>query len=125
MPVNTNAQAIAFANTRARPMADVLESAYLSAKKLVGEWNAQATSAVIPNDATYIDDGAAPVGSGTAKTPDGRPPCKDSDANSLVTRCLDYITWYEGGSSPTVTGGGTMGVANTVRAIEVNGRTEF
>jgi hypothetical protein len=114
--MNENAQAIAFANNRARLMADLLESAYVAAKKLVGEWNAQNVSAVIPNDSTVIDDNASH---------DGRPLCKDSDVNNIVTRCQDYITWYEGGSSPTVSGGGTMGVANTVRAIEVNGRSPF
>src|SRR5438105_15069051 len=102
---NTNAQAIAWSNTRARRMADLLESCYQAAKKLVGEWNAQNLSAVIPNDANIIEDGAAT---------DGRPLCKDSDVNNIVTRAQDYRPWYEGGSSPTVTGAGTMAVANTV-----------
>lgn len=113
---NTNPQAVSFANGRARPMADLFESCYLAAKKLVGEWNAQGLSSVIPNDATVIADGAST---------DGRPLAKDSDVVNIVTRCQDYISWYEGGSSPTVTGAGTFGVANTVRAIEVNGHSPF
>jgi hypothetical protein len=113
---NVNPQAVSWANTRARVLADLLESAYLSCKKYKAEWDAQGLSAVIPNDATLVADGSAV---------DGRPPCKNSTCNDLYTRATDFITWYEGGSGPTVTGGGTFGVANTVRAIEVNGRSQF
>jgi hypothetical protein len=113
--MNNNAQAVAFSNTRIRPMSDLLYSAYLSAKKLVQEWNSQNVSAVIPNDATIIGDGA---------TTDGRPQITDSQATTIVTRCQDLINWMEG-SQAIAAGDGTKAVLNTVTACEVNGDSKF
>jgi hypothetical protein len=114
---NTNAQAIAFANNRIRPMADELYCAYLSAKKLVSEWTAQSVATVIPNDATIISDGSAT---------DGRPQITDAQATAVVTRCQELISWMENGlvASPFL-GTTTLATLNTVLAPEVNGHTRF
>lgn len=113
--MNSNPQAIAFSNARIRIMADLLGSAYLSAKKLLAEWNAQGVAAVIPNDATVIDDGAAA---------DGRPIVTDAAATAIVTRCLELVNWMETGQ---IAAGGTVTDAtlNTVVACAVNSRSYF
>ena len=114
---NTNAQAIAFANSRIRPMADQLYSSYLSAKKLVNEWNGQSLPAVIPNDSTVIADGSAI---------DGRPQITNAQATNIVTRCNEIISWMENGlvGSPFL-GTTTLATLGTVTAVEVNGQTKF
>lgn len=114
---NTNAQAVAFANNRIRPMADLLYSAYLSAKKLNTEWNAQSVATVIPNDSTIIADGAAT---------DGRAPITDAQATAIVSRCQEMISWMENGlvGSPFL-GSVTNATLNTVIAPEVNGVSRF
>lgn len=108
---NTNVQAVTFANTRVRPMADELYRCYLMAKSLLSQWNSQNVAAVIPNDATLIADGAAT---------DGRPPMTDAQATTIVTRCQDIVNWMEG-STAIAAGDGTKAVLNTVAAVEVNG----
>lgn len=114
---NTNAQAIAFVNTKIRPMADELASCYLSAKKINDLWNAQSVSTVIPNDATLISDGSAI---------DGRPQITDAQATTIITRCQEMISWMESGlvASPfgTTT---TKATLNTVNAVQVNGVARF
>lgn len=114
---NTNAQAIAFTNNRIRPMADLLYAAYLSAKKLNAEWNAQSVATVIPNDSTVIADGSAT---------DGRPQITDAQATAIVTRCTELISWMENGlaASPFL-GSVTNATLNTVLAPEVNGVSKF
>lgn len=82
MAANTNTTAIAFTNQVIRPTADVLYSAYLTAKKVVQQWNSQSVSAVIPNDANLISDGAAT---------DGRAQITNADATSIITRCQQLI----------------------------------
>lgn len=109
---NTSSQAIAFANSRARVFADAQYSLYLTAKKIVDEWNSQNLSAVIPNDATVISDGAAT---------DGRPPAKNSDVVNQITRAMDIVAYYEGTGALAQ----AAGRLTTVSAIEVNGRAAF
>jgi hypothetical protein len=114
---NTNVQAIAFSNTRIRPMADLLSCAYHSAKKLVNEWNAQGVATVIPNDATVISDGAAT---------DGRAPITDAQATAIVTRCNELISWMEQGlvATPFLVPV-TNATLNTVSLVQVNGQAKF
>jgi len=98
-------------------MADLLYTAYLSAKKLDQEWNAQNVAAVIPNDSTIIADGSAT---------DGRPQITDAQATAIVTRCTEMISWMENGlvGSPFL-GTTTLATLNTVLAPEVNGVSKF
>lgn len=114
---NSNPQAITFTNTRARPMADMLYSAYLSAKSFVTQWNADNVAAVIPNDATIIADGAAT---------DGRAQVTDAQVTAIVTRCQELINWMEQGlvASP-FTGTVSNATLNTVAGVQVNGASKF
>lgn len=114
---NTNVQAIAFSNSEIRPMADQIFSTYLSAKKIVQNWNSQAVSAVIPNDSTIIADGAAV---------DGRAQITDAQATAIITRCQEMISWMENGlvASP-FNGTATLATLGTVSAVAVNGQTKF
>jgi hypothetical protein len=90
MPTNSNIQAITFSNTKIRPFADLLYTAYLSAKSLLSQWNAQAVSTALPNDANTLADGAAT---------DGRAPITDAQATNIVTRAQDLVNWMEGSTS--------------------------
>lgn len=114
---NTNPQAITFSNTRIRPMADLLYSAYLSAKSIVAQWNAQSVSTVIPNDTIIIGDGAAI---------DGRAQITDAQATNIITRCNEFINWMEQGlvASP-FTGTVSNATLNTVVGVQVNGVGKF
>lgn len=98
-------------------MADLLYTAYLSAKSLVEQWNSEGVATVIPNDATIIGDGAAT---------DGRPQITDAQATTIVTRCQELINWMEQGlvASP-FTGTVSNSTLNTVGAVEVNGVSKF
>lgn len=87
---NTNAQAIAFDNTIARPYANEGYLLYLSAKNIVNQWNAQSVSSVIPNDSTVISDGAAT---------DGRPTATNAQVTAMVTRAQEVITDLEANSN--------------------------
>lgn len=114
---NTNVQAVTFSNTRIRPMADLLYTAYLTAKSVVNQWNAQSVSAVIPNDATIIGDGAAV---------DGRAQITDAQATNIITRCMELVNWMEQGlvASP-FTGSVSNATLNTVVGVQVNGTAKF
>lgn len=114
---NSNPQAITFTNTRARPMADLLYSAYLSAKSYIEQWNAGSVATVIPNDATIIADGAAV---------DGRPQVTDAQVTNIFTRCQELVNWMEQGlvASP-FTGTVTNATLNTVAGVQVNGQSKF
>lgn len=114
---NTNIQAITFSNQKIRPMADLLYSAYLTAKAVVQAWNTQSVAAVIPNDSTVIADGSAT---------DGRQPITDAQATSVITRSMELISWMENGlvASP-FNASATLATLGTVTAVEVNGKQQF
>ena len=103
----TNAQAVAFSNNRIRPMADLLYTAYQTAKSIVDQWNAQDVSSVLPNTTDPIVDGSAQ---------DGRPPITGAKATNVITRCQDLIADYEASSNAKL---------NTVTAVQVNGGARF
>ena len=114
---NTNTQAITFSNTRIRPTADLIYSAYLQAKSLVNLWNGQSVSVVIPNDTNIMGDGAVT---------DGRPVITDAQATAIITRCQELINWMEQGlvASP-FTGTANLATLNTVAGVQVNGQSRF
>ncbi len=120
MANNVNAQAILFANQRARPMADLLYSTYLSCKAFSQQWTAQGVATVIPNDSNLIQDGAT-VASGTA---DGRTPITDAQVNVLFAHVTDLIAYFEGASG-TPTNNASLQNLNQIIAVEVNGRSLF
>jgi hypothetical protein len=112
---NVNPQAVAFTNNRARPMADAIYGAYLTAKKILAEYSAQNVAAVIPNDATVISDGAAA---------DGRAQVTDAQVINIINRAQELVNWME---RATLNASGTQDNAtlNTVAAVAVNGQTKF
>lgn len=104
---NSNVQAIAFANTKARVYADARAQSYMTAKALVNFWNANSVSGVIPNDATQIADGAAT---------DGRQIVTNAQITSIVTRAQEEVADFEATSSAKL---------NTILAVAVNGASKF
>lgn len=94
--MNTNPQAIAFANGRIRPAADRLAQAYYMAKALVADWNAQNVAAVIiPGDTVnIISDGSAT---------DGRKPITNDNAYAIILQAQALITLYEASGGAPLT----------------------
>jgi len=99
--------AVAFANTKIRPMADAMAQSYFTAKALVDAWNALAMSAKITNTADLIVDGSAQ---------DGRNQITGAQATTVVTRAMEIIADYEATSSAKL---------NTVLAAAVNSQGKF
>lgn len=87
---NPNPQAVLFANQYARPVADTLVSAYLTAKRLVQVWNGQSIVTVIPNDANVIVDGSAT---------DGRAPITNAQVNVEIANATAFIAFFEANSN--------------------------
>ena len=56
---NTNAQAVAFANQKIRPVNDLALSLYYSIQLFQQVWTQQGSATVIPNYSTLIADGSA------------------------------------------------------------------
>jgi len=110
---NTNPQAVAWDNTRARPMANLLYQAYLSAKSLVLQYNAQNIAAVCPpGDQTIIADGSAT---------DGRTPITNDDAYAIVLRAQDLVNYFEGTGTVTPNSGYLTNIAK----VQVNATSVF
>ncbi len=112
---NTNAQAVAWANQRARPLADLLVSTYLTCKAFVQQWTAQGVATVIPNDSTLIADGSAV---------DGRAPMTDAQVNILFAHAGDLIAYFEGATGAPVNNASLQNL-NQCLAVAVNGASKF
>jgi hypothetical protein len=85
----TNPGAIRFCNEKVRPIADLLEFAYLRCKATLDEWNARQLGVTIPVSAAPVVDGAAS---------DGRPVLDGNAVNLIMARCQDFVTDYEANS---------------------------
>jgi hypothetical protein len=105
----TDPSAISFANNYVRPAADKRAQDYYFAKATLQQWNS-GLSALFPNDATVIADGAAPNGTSTAGG-DGRRLIKGSDVNNVINRCQEIVTDFEATGSAKLT---------TILAVAVN-----
>lgn len=112
---NTTPQAVTFTNTRARPLADLMISTYLSCKAFVQQWTAQGVASVIPNDATLIADGSAT---------DGRTPITDGDVNILLAQAQSVIALFEGATGAPVNNASLQNF-NQVEKLQVNGKAIF
>lgn len=114
---NTSVQAIEFSNSKIRPTADLIYSAYLQCKSLVNLWNSQQVSTVLPNDTNQLGDGAAA---------DGRPIITDAQATTIITRATELVNWLEQGlvASP-FTGTANLATLNTIAGVQVNGQSKF
>ena len=80
----TNAQVVAFANNRVRPLADKLNRARNEALEVLADYNAQGIGSLInaAGDSNLIADGSAV---------DGRPRMSGGDIYNLVT-LIDALT---------------------------------
>jgi hypothetical protein len=83
---NTNPQAVAVANNKIRPCADRFGQLYNFAKALQAEAQAENWTAMFPNDAEVIVDGAAT---------DGRTIIANSDVASFMTMVGTFLTYME------------------------------
>lgn len=112
---NTNPQAVAFANNRARVLADEMRTLYLSCKAFVQQWTAQSVATVIPNDANVMTDGSAT---------DGRAPITNAQINVLFAHASSLIAYFEGASSAPANNASFQNY-NQINAIAVNGPARF
>lgn len=85
----TDTNAIRYCNTRIRPLADFLAKAYILSLEVIQEGGAMGVinvatpaSAVIPNDATPITDGAVT---------DGRPQIQGADVYNVVALAQVFL----------------------------------
>jgi len=102
----TDVQAIAFSNEQVRPAADVLESAYNTAKRVLQDWASQDMASLIPNDAgEQLFDGAEA---------DGRPIINGADVHNIINRLTELVTDYEAAGFAKL---------NTITAVAVNGES--
>src|SRR5689334_4897809 len=84
----TDAQAVAFCNSKARPTYDSFLQLYNTCQSLVNIWTAQGMGALIPNDATaLVIDGSGPTG-------DGRLQLTAADINTLITHANSLIAFF-------------------------------
>lgn len=120
MANNTNPQAVAFSNSKIRPLADMLNALYWTAKSVSSQWTSQGLAALVPNDANFIQDGAT-VGAGT---PDGRTPITNADINVLLAKATDFIAYCEG-SSGTPTNDNSKQNLNQIAKVQVNGTAKL
>lgn len=123
MPDNTNAQAIAFTNQKARITADLIGTLYQTMLRFQTEWVAENAATNIPNDTNFIADGSSPNQvADNGQTPDGRKPVTDAQINNLKALVDALVTFFQG----SVTIGG---VTNTriffVQQVTTNEQAKF
>ena len=75
-------EVVKFSNERARRVADTLHSAYLSAQRVVQEWDDRGLSSSVAATDDPIDDGAAS---------DGRAPMTGNKLIALVEYCRSFV----------------------------------
>ena len=83
---NTNPQAVRISNEKIRPCADRFGQLYNYVKALQAESAAEGWTALFPNDANVISDGA---------DVDGRAIILNSDVSAFITLVSAYITFME------------------------------
>lgn len=87
---NTSPQAILVANTKLRPLADQFGQLYNQCKALQAEAQAEGWSAMFPNDAEVIADGAAS---------DGRTIIANADIFTLIGVVTSFLSYMEATSN--------------------------
>ena len=108
MPDITNPQIVLFSNERGRPMSDVAEDLYLTAKRFQQEWDALVTVVgSVPNTTDIVIDGSAV---------DGRLPVTGARLNGLKSLADAMVTWFETGSPTRIA---------QLQLVSVNGRARF
>ena len=88
----TKPQAVRFSNERLRVAADAMQSAYLTARRLVEEFDGHELAGLFPDSAVeVVDDGA---------DRDGRPPMTGARACCVIECARALIAFYEDGVEP-------------------------
>ena len=99
----TTPQVVAFANQRARVLADLLEATYETCKRFQAEW----ASVTVPDLPDLIADGSAT---------DGRKRISGAHLHGLKAAADAVVTWFETGTPSRI---------EQVRQITVNGQPRF
>ena len=107
MPDITSPQAVKFANERIRVAADLIAQIDNLAGSILNEWTALGSTALIPNTADVIVDGAAS---------DGRPIITGIKANNIINR----LTNLRSTNANSGLAMGAAGVRDTVLQVAVN-----
>lgn len=115
MAAITNPVAIKFSNERLRVAADLIAQLDNEAAAILAEWTALGGTAMIPNTADVLQDGAAPNGI-DATGGDGRPVVTGAKLNNIVNR----LTGLRSTSATTGLAMGVAGVRDTVLQVAVN-----
>src|SRR5690349_17764381 len=99
----TDAQAVNFCNTKARPTYDQFLVLYNTCQSLLNIWQAGGYGALIPNDATaLVMDGSGPTG-------DGRLQLTAADINTLITHATSLVSFFTPARLAALTKGATNG----------------
>lgn len=96
MPAITDPSAIAFINTRVRPLADLRAKLYNLGVMVAAEFTAKGMAALITNDASVVNDGSQ------APTGDGRTSITGADVNVLLALSNTYISGMQATSNLTL-----------------------
>lgn len=115
MAAITNPTAVSFSNQRIRVAADLIAQLDALASTILAQWTALGGTALIPNTADVIVDGAS-VNGVDAAGGDGRPVITGAKANNIVNRLTEM-------RSTVATAGlalGVAGVRDTVLQVAVN-----
>jgi hypothetical protein len=98
----TDAQAINFCNTKARPTYDSFLQLYNTCQSLLNIWSAGGYAALIPNDASLIIDGSGPAG-------DGRLQLTGADINTLISNANNLVSFFTPARLAALTKGAVNG----------------
>lgn len=104
---NTNPQAIAFANNKARVNADAILTAVETAREFDADYGAQSGDTMFPNDSELIEDGSLT---------DGRPRVQNQEVRAMRTLCQSLLTWAATGNPTNET---------RLRRMAVNGQSKI
>lgn len=115
MPPITNPVAITFCNSKVRLAADLLAQLDNLAGAILNEWTALGGTALIPNTADVVQDGAAPNGVDSTGG-DGRPVITGAKVSNIINR----LTGLRSATATTGLAMGVAGVRDTVLQVAVN-----
>lgn len=96
MAAITDPSAIAFINTRVRPLADLRAKLYNLGLMVAAEFTAKGLAALIPNDVSVVNDGSQ------APTGDGRTSISGADVNVLLALSNTYIAGMQASANLTL-----------------------
>lgn len=99
MAAITDPSAIAFINSRVRPLADARAKLYNLGVMIAAEFTAKGMAALIPNDNSVVNDGSQATAPGGG---DGRTSITGADVNVLLALSNMYIADMQANSNLTL-----------------------